>query len=96
MNPPEPDRADLDETAGLARRNGLAEATPDDLRLLAAMRKRVAAQVATIRRDYAKADEPAHVFRVEPSPRPGEESSTAQIGRGGASREPSPRPGEES
>jgi hypothetical protein len=57
---------DLDEAAAFAQRNGLAEASLEDLRLLAAMRERVAAQVATIRRDYAKADEPAHVFRVEP------------------------------
>jgi hypothetical protein len=61
--------SDLDEAAAFARRNGLSDATPDDVRLLAAMRERVAAQVATIRRDYAKADEPAHVFRVEGSTR---------------------------
>jgi hypothetical protein len=70
VSAPERDASDLDEAAAFARRNGLVEATPEDLRLLAAMRERVAAQVATIRRDYAKADEPAHVFRVEPSPRP--------------------------
>ena len=65
MSVPERD-SDLEEAAEFARRNGLAEATREDLRLLAAMRERVAAQVATIRRDYAKADEPAHVFAVEP------------------------------
>ena len=70
MSGPERDPSDPDDAAAFARRNGLAQATPEDLRLLAAMRERVAAQVATIRRDYAKADEPAHVFRVEPSPRP--------------------------
>ncbi len=68
MSAPERDTSDLGEAAAFARRNGLAEATPEDLRLLAAMRERVAAQVATIRRDYDKADEPAHVFSVEPSP----------------------------
>ena len=67
---PERDNSDLDETADFARRNGLGKATPEDLRLLVAMRERVAAQVATIRRDYAQADEPAHVFRIEPYPRP--------------------------
>ena len=57
--------SDLDDAAMFARRNGLGEATPEDVQLLAAMRDRVAAQVATIRRDYAKADEPAHTFRVQ-------------------------------
>ena len=66
MSAPERDTSDLAEAAAFARRNGLAEATEEDLRLLAAMRERVAAQVATIQRDYDKADEPAHVFRVEP------------------------------
>lgn len=70
MSAQERDASDLDEAAAFASRNGLVEATPEDLRLLAVMRERVAAQVATIRRDYAKADEPAHVFRVEPFPRP--------------------------
>jgi hypothetical protein len=69
----ERDPSDLAEAAAFARRNGLAEATQEDLRLLAAMRERVADQVATIRRDYDKADEPAHVFRVEPCLRPRDE-----------------------
>ncbi len=73
MNTAERNPGNLDEAAAFAQRNGLAEATPEDVQLLAAMRERVAAQVATIRRDYDKTDEPAHVFRVEPSPRPREE-----------------------
>jgi hypothetical protein len=72
LKTPEQPPGDLDEAATFARRNGLAQAAPEDLQLLAAMRERVAAQVATIRRDYAKADEPAHVFRVEPPRRPRE------------------------
>ena len=70
MSAPERDPSDLGEAAAFARRNGLAKATDEDLRLLAAMRERVAAQMATIRRDYDKADEPAHVFQVEPCLRP--------------------------
>ena len=73
MSAPERDPSEFQEAAAFARRNGLAEATPEDLQLLAAMRERVAAQVATIRRDYDKPDEPAHVFRVEPCLRPRDE-----------------------
>ena len=67
MSAPEHLPSDMEDAALFARRNGLTDSTPDDVALFAAMRKRVAAQVATIRRDYAKADEPAHVFRIEPS-----------------------------
>jgi len=73
VSAPERDPSDLGEAAAFASRNGLAEATPEDLRLLAAMRERVAAQVATIRRDYDKADEPAHIFLVDQSPGPRDE-----------------------
>jgi hypothetical protein len=67
LSAPEHLPSDTEEAALFARRNGLADATEDDVALLVAMRERVAAQVATIRRDDAETDEPAHVFRVEPS-----------------------------
>ena len=69
MSAPERSASETEDAALFARRHGLADATEDDVSLLAAMRERVAAQVATIRRDYAEADEPAHVFRIEPSAR---------------------------
>jgi hypothetical protein len=73
LSAPERSPSGTEDAALFARRNGLADATEDDIALLAAMRERVAAQVATVRRDDAEADEPAHVFRVEPSARRREE-----------------------
>jgi hypothetical protein len=69
LSAPEHSPSGTEDAALFARRNGLADATEDDVSLLAAMRERVAAQVATIRRDHAEGDEPAHVFRIEPSAR---------------------------